>query len=321
MTTSLKVLAAGPNNPGIKRVDSFRVDPRLMVEEPGFNARDYKDPEVKAHIRRFADSYKAGHYVPPVIVRLSEGQIIVIEGHCRRLGALTAIEEGADLPFLDAIQSHANDLERIDIMLRSADGLKLKPLNVAMNYKKMLTMGRTVAEIASSCCRSVGHVDQMLILANANSDVHKLVKKGAVAAHVAVEAVRKHGEKAGAYLQKLLDKAEAKGKTKVTAAAVKEPLPPRKILVDTVAVVTEFRQSLGNDTLAALARWQLDGNTEGDTQLVQVSAHMLEKLLAVADVVADSLRGKADKEKAATQMSIPEAQAALAEVLDEEISQ
>lgn len=77
MATSLKGMAADPSVAGVKKTDLFRVDPRLLHEEEGFNLRDYDDPDVVAHIEGFAESYASGRYVPPLVVRTTvDGRIV-----------------------------------------------------------------------------------------------------------------------------------------------------------------------------------------------------------------------------------------------------
>ena len=67
------------------------------------------------------------------------------------------------------------------------------------------------------------------LLGESMTDVHALVSSGAVNAYAAIEVVRKHGEKAGAVLQDLINGNEGKAKKVVTRSDVNEWIPPRKI--------------------------------------------------------------------------------------------
>ena len=231
MATSLKALAADADTPGVKKTDLYRVAPHLLHETEGFNLRDYNDPDVVSHIEAFANSYLNGAYVPPLVVRVDDsGNVTIVEGHCRRRGALLAVERGAEVAFLDCLPFKGNDIERVEVMLRSAEGLKLKPLAIAEGYLRLHRMGHTNSLSAKRQNKTVAHVEQMLLLANANSDVHKLVRSGAVAAYAAIEALRAHGEKAGQFLSGKVDEAQSTGKKTVTRKDVKEWLPPRKIV-------------------------------------------------------------------------------------------
>lgn len=222
--TSLKAMAADPSDSQVKKTDLWKVDPRRLTEIDGFNLRDYDDPDVIAQIEAFADAYANGRYVPPLIVWVDDqGNISPVEGHLRRRGAMLCIERGHDLPFVECVNFKGNDAERVEVMLRSADGLQLKPLNTAFGYLRLHRKNYSNAEIAAKVGRTVARVEQLLLLANANSDVHALVKDGRVSADGAIEAVRLHGEGAGEYLLGVL---QAGGKA--TRQAVRGAgIPPK----------------------------------------------------------------------------------------------
>lgn len=308
MAASLKSMAADANNPGVKKTDLYRVDPRLLQEQPDFNLRDYDDPDVIAHIEGFANSYAQGLYVPPLVVRTDEtGRVLVIEGHCRRHGALLAIERGADLAFVDCIPFRGNDVERTEIMLRSAEGLKLKPLNIALGYLRLIRMGHTKAMVAERMNKTTAHVEQMLVLANANSDVHRLVRDGKVAPYAAIEAVRQHGERAGAFLAA---KVEAMGGDKpVTRSVIKEWVPPRKFVTSMHGALSSVVSSLDKTTRRQLAEFEKLHPEELQGKKVEVDAATFLELVKVHGAVADAKAAKEaaqeSKKQQASQQSIP----------------
>ena len=161
--TSLKAMAADPSDLQVKKTDLWKVDPRRLTEIDGFNLRDYDDPDVIAQIEAFADAYANGRYVPPLIVWVDDtGNISPVEGHLRRRGALLCIERGHELPFVDCVNFKGNDAERVEVMLRSADGLQLKPLNTAIGYLRLHRKGYSNAEIAAKVGRTVARVEQLL---------------------------------------------------------------------------------------------------------------------------------------------------------------
>ena len=61
----------------VSRGDSYFVDPRLLVEEDGFNTRDYSRADIETHIENLTNAYLAGHFVPPVVVIVKDGKPIV----------------------------------------------------------------------------------------------------------------------------------------------------------------------------------------------------------------------------------------------------
>ncbi|MDP3194380.1 hypothetical protein [Tabrizicola sp.] len=277
---SLKAMAADKDNNAVKKTDLWKVDPRVLVEVEGFNLRDYDDPEVIAQIEAFADAYAAGRYVPALIVWTDdEGRISPVEGHLRRRGAMLAIERGHDLPYLECVGFKGSDAERIEVMLRSADGLQLRPLNTAIGYLRLHRKGYTNQEIAQKMHRTVARVEQLLLLGMANSDVHALVKSGKVSADAAIEAVRLHGEAAGEYMQSTLNKGG-----KVTRGAVRGAgIPPKVAGTVTGAFGELFGKRTRGGVLEGLARWEASGMPKG--QKIEVDAAALLALKEAHDAL------------------------------------
>jgi len=296
---SLKGMAADSANTSVKKTDRFKVAPHLLKEDPGFNLRDYDDPDTIEHIERFAQSYAAGQYVPPLLLRVADnGDIFVVEGHCRRRGALLAITRGHDIPFLNADQFNGNDLERIEVMMTSSEGLKLKPLAQAFGILRLHRMGQSNDAIADRLHRSAANVEQLLKLATANHDVHHLVREGKVEAYTAIDALRKYGEQTGEYLAGLLADVQTKGGTKVTKGAVTGRALPRKVINSLVAATTTFAARLDHSARRQLA--ELDGlppeQLEGKT--VSVDASVLLELFRAQQAIEDVQKKRDDAAKA-----------------------
>ena len=114
-------------------------------------------------------------------------------------------------------------------------------------------------------------------MATANVDVQQMVERGEVAANVAIETVQKHGENAGKVLEQAKEKAAKQGKTKVTAAVVKEWLPPRKELVSLVSVAKQLEKSIAFST---------DGKEATVTVSAEVGSKLLEIIAAIEEAEA-----------------------------------
>ncbi len=304
---SFKSMAADPSIPGVKKNDLFRVDPRIIEEEEGFNLRDYEDPDVIAHIEGFARAYMAGQHVPPLLLRTgADGQILVVEGHCRRRGALLAIERGADIKFLDALSFRGNDAERVNVMIKSAEGLRLKPLDIARGYLRLRRFGNSNVEIARDQGVTPARVEQLLLLATANSDVHEQVKSGRVAVEAAIDAVRKYGDDAGAFLSGELAKAQAQGKSKVTRGTMRGPSLPPKVVGNVVSAVRGAVESFDRATLKHLASLEGKDPTELEGVRIEVDASVLLGLVHATTEIKESeaklqARKQAAEQKAAQQ--------------------
>jgi ParB family chromosome partitioning protein len=287
---SFKAMAASPEI-DVKKTDLWKVPPHMIEEEPGFNLRDQDDPEVIQHIESFAKSYQEGRYVPPLVLRVADdGRILVVEGHCRRRGALLAIERGAQIQYLEAVSFKGNDVERTEVMMRSAEGLKLKPLKIAEGYLRMLRWNIEPSEIAKRMNKTRQHVDQMLILAQANADVHQLVRDEKVSAAAAIDAVRQHGEKACQYLLgKLKDAPVRGGKRVVTQSQVKGWVPPRKVVSTICDSMNTVVGSLTKSARVELARFEKMKPEQLKGKTVQVDARALLALVA-AHAKAEEVR-------------------------------
>ncbi len=212
---SLKVMAEAKGG-GVQKTTQFKVDPRIIEIEPGFNAREL-DPE---HVASIAQAYKDGAVLPPLFVRVEDGRVIVVDGHHRLEALMTLINDGAEILGVDCIQFRGNDADRVALLLTSAAGKPLTPLELGTQYKRLANFGWEVSAIASRVGKSRQHVNDMLLLAGSNSDVLGMVKRNEVAAHIAVKTVRKLGGAAGAALSKNLAAAQSEGKKKVTRATM-----------------------------------------------------------------------------------------------------
>lgn len=276
MAKNLKDMAADKEMPEVKKNDLYKIDPTVIKEEQGFNLRDYEQPEVKQHIENLTETILNGGYIPPIVVRTDgTGNILLVDGHCRTRAALQAIERGATGLMLSAVNFKGSDADRVELMLRSGEGLKFTPLEVAKGYLRLQRMGLSTADIAKRVGKTANHINQYLHLATANVDVQQMVERGEVAANVAIETVQKHGENAGKVLEQAKEKAAKQGKTKVTASVVKEWLPPRKNLVSLVSVAKQLEKGIVF-------------STDGSKATVTVDAEVGNKLLEIIAAIEEA---------------------------------
>ena len=254
----------------------YQIDPLLIEEEDGFNLRYYDDPKVIAHIEAFCESFLQERYVPPMVVRaLEDGRIVVIEGHCRRRGLRMAIARGARIPLVSVIPFRGNDVERVEVMLRSAQGLKLEVLDIARGYLRLREMGFSMANIATSQSKSVARVEQLLMLAQADPQVQALVRGNHVSPDAAIEALQAHGDVAAEILGRKLDEARLDGRLRLTKAAPRRTQPSRKMVEKVFGGVEEAMAHLPPDLRRRAASLQKLPGEERAARLVEVSAQLL----------------------------------------------
>lgn len=219
MTVSTRNLLASGT---LKRADALKIRYPDLNVKPGFNVRDEND-DFRESVELLADHIYGGGDYPPLLVRFdSEGKGWIVDGHRRHAALAIAIERGAPIEWIEIRKFEGNDVDALAATVTSAEGRALTPLEMAGAFKRLAAFGLTSSEIGRKVGKTAARVEQLLLLANANHDVHEAVKAGDVSASVASEIVRKHGDKAGEVLAVEKEKATAAGKKKVTAGTIKK---------------------------------------------------------------------------------------------------
>ncbi|MDZ5605181.1 hypothetical protein SJI00_20630 [Pseudomonas sp. RP23018S] len=186
----------------IRRGDGWKVDPLLLLEEEGYNARgafavDYWNrPDVIAHIRGFAESYKAGRSVPPITVEVRDGDIYVRDGAHRRRGLLLALQEGAQIELVEVVESKGDEVEQAKLVLTANDGRPLTRLERAVQYGKFQKWGWTIGAIAKEFNRTHEHVRSTLPLLDLPFELKQMIAEDVCSASLALDVYDQHGTKA-----------------------------------------------------------------------------------------------------------------------------
>ncbi|QJB21862.1 ParB-like partition protein [Xanthomonas phage FoX2] len=241
-----------------KRADAMKFKIEDIHEEPGFNLRR-EGEDLEESIAALAEHILAGGMVPALEVRpRAEGGVYLVDGHRRRRAYLRVADQLRDSEgelWVPVVAFTGNDADRIARVITSAEGRSLSQLEIADGYSRMIRIGLSPDEVAKKVNKTRQHVDQLLHLANANTDVQKIVQAGTVSATTAIKVVREHGENAGQVLKAEAEKAAAAGKKKVTAATMKGKPIPRAITDDAMASLGVLHDVLtveDHETLATL---------------------------------------------------------------------
>jgi ParB-like chromosome segregation protein Spo0J len=269
---SLKKVAEGKvqTDIAIKKVTNYMLDPRAISIEQGFNARNMErlSPRTRAYIDTLKVAIRAGDVMPPLDVRVSGDKIYVVDGHCRLTAYHELIAEGVEIAMIAVRQYNGNDDDRDFHVLNSASQLHLTRLEQGRMYKRRVAYGWTITRIAERAHKSPSYVEQNLRLANANSDLQQLLEDDLISAKVALDALRKHGEQAGAVLKAKLE-GSASGKLKgesVTKA------PPPKVTRRVLSSVDSFVSTIPKEVREAVA-------DAPDDMTVKITAGALRALL------------------------------------------
>ncbi len=243
----------------LKRADAMKARLEDLHEEPGFNLRR-EGEDLEQSIAELAEFLHQGGTVPALEVRpREEGGMFVVDGHRRRRAYLKLDAEGK-LPrdsegnFWVPITAFAgNDAERVLRVITSQECRKLSQLELADGYKRLAAFGWSPEQIARKMGKTRQHVDQVLLVGNANSDVQRMIASGEVAATTAAQAVRQHGEQAGKILGDKLRQVKAAGGNKVTPKSIRKPQVPSCILDDLHGLCNSIAKGLPGDVRAAIA--------------------------------------------------------------------
>lgn len=203
----------------VGRSDIFRVDPRILKIEVGWNVRQ-EGPDKEAHIRFLANSIKAVGVRVPLLIRVEENDLFVVAGECRLRGAMLAISEGVDIKSVPVIAEgrYSNPQDRVVSMLIENEGMPLTMLEQGEAYKRLLGHGWTEAKIGESIGRSVTHVKTALNLTTISPEILTMVKAGTVTPTLAMKVIAEKGpEKAIGALKDAVEVSSAQGKTRATA--------------------------------------------------------------------------------------------------------
>ena len=291
----------------IKRADAMKVRYSDIRVKEGFNLRDLDD-EYETGIEALTSYILAGGTFPALeVIDLPDGSgVEVVDGHRRYDAIGRAIQRGAPIEWVAVVGFQGNEIERRARIYTSNEGVKLRPLEAARGFKRFRGMGLATEEIASLVHRSRPHIENYLVLADAEPDVQALVRAGAVSADVAIDAVRQHGAQAGEFLSGKVIQAKAAGKAKVTASTIHGRALPRKVVSPLISGVDTFMQGLDANQRATLLDIQ-EGRVASETITIPAAALLV---LFQAHAAVETLRAKrAEKAAKDAQQAAPDTQA------------
>ena len=214
---------------GKRGASILHFDPRILKTKPGLNVRDLTTPENRAHVERLADGIATNGFTSIMRVFMEDDQAYVSEGHCRLAATILAIERGCQIETVPCFPEPKGTNER-DIIARqftSNDGKQLSSDEAAANIKRMLSWGKTAADVAKLINRSVSYVNQTLEFQEAPAEVREVVARGEMAQTLAATIVREEGPaRATETIRKAVMTAKTSGKKKATARHVERSVAP-----------------------------------------------------------------------------------------------
>lgn len=213
------------DNKDVKAADVLKVPLSRIQVATGFNPRDLTKPETQDKIRAIADSYKAGRFVDPIKVRMTDSldHLLIVDGECRYRAALIADKElkqggSPGIAALTVVPFKGNDVDQLVHAVTANEGERLTTLELADVVKRFINLNYSRPDIAKLLGKSLSWVDQLFFMSGMDKAVKDMVVAGAVAPDVAMEVAKKSGSKAPAKLKEMVKQAGGK---KVTAKHLK----------------------------------------------------------------------------------------------------
>ncbi len=196
----------------------YLVDPRVILVETGFNARDFSNPENVEHVETLSQSIKSIGVQTPIVVREKDGKIYLVDGESRLRATLKAIKDGAEIKTIPAVKEvkATSDADRVASLLTRNLGKPLNSLERGEVFARLQKFGWKDVEIAVRVGMTAANVSNIMKLYAAPETIKNLVKTGKVAASMAIQAIRDHGDKAADVISEAVDNATAEGKPKAT---------------------------------------------------------------------------------------------------------
>lgn len=297
----------------IKRADAMKARYGDIHVKPGFNLRDL-DEEYEAGVEDLTVYIMAGGTLPAleVVVSPDGSGVELVDGHRRHDAIGRAIARGFPIEWVSIVAFQGNAIDREARIFTSNRNAPLRPLEAARGFKRFRGAGLDSAEIAALVHCSRTHVENYLVLADAERDVQELVRSCNVSAEVAIDAVRRLGVKAGDFLSGKVDQAKAAGKSKVTASTIHGRALPRKVLSPLISGVDAFIKGLDANQRATLVDIK-EGRVASETITISTAAliDLFEAHGAVETVrakQAEKQRLQAEAAAAAGQVEIPNEQ-------------
>lgn len=180
-----------------KRSDLFRVDPRNIKIEEGFNIRniDVNSDGIK-HLKL---SIKENGLQRPLVLKNNPNaevdgkEYLVVDGHRRMTAVLSLLEDGEPIEYVKAeISKRMNDEQALISMFTLNDGEPLNPIEKAEGVRRLIEVyGYEPKEVAVKIAENQSTVSNLLKLASMPKAVKKKVAGNIISASFAIELARK----------------------------------------------------------------------------------------------------------------------------------
>lgn len=215
MANSLSSVYSDQREAGAKLQKTFLIPIEAIQCDWDENIR----PRNEEHIETWKDTMRKSDYVPPVLVEMRDGVPHVIEGFHRYTAKreLVVNEKHEDYLLLCA-EWKGSLADKLITMRNSTHGLPLTYLEDAEVILEVKTAGGYTAEqLAQRLGISRTAVNDKVLVAEACDEIKDMIRDEQISATMARDFIVKHGVDALAHIKRALERANKKGKARVTA--------------------------------------------------------------------------------------------------------
>lgn len=155
----------------------FKVDPKVLIIEDGFNPRekfgDVEDIELKNSIN------ENGVQIPLKVQKTPEGNLKIRDGGRRHWACMQLINEGVDIKSVPVmlIDKNTTDDDGLFLALITNTGKPFKPYEEAKAFQRLKSHGHSVADIARRIGKTQPFVYERLRLINMTTETKQALEK------------------------------------------------------------------------------------------------------------------------------------------------
>lgn len=177
----------------VSKDDLFKVDPRHVRHEEGWNPRTVLDREKLDELK---SSIKANGFYKdkPLLLRRDGNTVYLVEGHRRHTAVMELIDEGEPILSVFAVLETNGDpaMRLARALCANNNGEPLEPLDEARALQRLVEgFGWAIPQVAAKVGRSASHVRARLTLLEAAPEVLEAVRDKAITNTDAIKVVAK----------------------------------------------------------------------------------------------------------------------------------
>jgi ParB family chromosome partitioning protein len=180
-----------------KRTDLYKVDPRNIKVEQGFNIRKI-DPNSD-DIRKLMDSIKENGLRQPLLLRSNPNAVADGMAYClidgeRRLTAIrNLIKAGEEIQYVNARVAKINNEEALLSIFLLNDGEPLTPVAKSEGVRRLVEVYQyKPSEVAKKIGESPSTVSNLIKLAGMPHSVKNKIEENIISSTLALEVIRKY---------------------------------------------------------------------------------------------------------------------------------